>query len=857
LQLQSRITLIALVALVCIGLGSIVAGLISRGAVEDRFEEAMASGKQNLIRQIVQSQANMMRSATTSLTRNRAALSAIDTGNAELVGEEVRPAFNRLSAGEVVDRIRIVGKTGEILYSEPVLKGNQPYDNPVLAEASDARENTTGIVIDDDSALMVTFAFPLYQRGSYIGTALYARDLSKVVDEFVAIYHGSAVLMNNTGQIVHTTDEDRFAELNISPEIFSDANVETISHGDSALVVASIPIVGANGETIGQLISVNDYTESLSLQRRYDVGSIILLFTVVIVIALSLNIYLRRAFAPLTKMTNVTGQLAGGDMEIEIPGGERADEIGEMARSLEQIRSVGIRAAQAQSSLDDASSPMMIVDTDGRVIFPNKAMIRLFETLTADLAGELDGFSNNMLTGTVFDSLHNVDAMGLNHLITLDEPAAARMVSGGHTIDLTASPVFNDIGGRLGTVVEWQDMTGQVAVEQEIAGIVHAAGEGDFTRRLREADKDGFMADLARGMNELLDVVDSGLDQVVKVVSALAEGDLTKRMQGNHKGAFLQLSDDVDRMGEQMVEIVGRIANVSGAVQTATDEISTGFTDLSARTEHQASSLEETTASMEELSATVRQNADNAQEANQVATAAREVATSGGAIVERTVAAMGSIEASSKQITDIVGLIQEIAFQTNLLALNASVEAARAGEAGRGFAVVANEVRALAQRAAAASKDIKELIVNSDNEVQEGVKLVGEAGGALEEIVNSVKKVADFVSEIAAASREQTSGIEQVSNAITSMDEMTQQNAALVQETTTTIQSTVDQVNELQQAVGFFRTAQHMSAEPREANVNDRPTTNPVYEQQKVLARKMALGGATAIHPEDDDWKEF
>jgi methyl-accepting chemotaxis protein len=260
---------------------------------------------------------------------------------------------------------------------------------------------------------------------------------------------------------------------------------------------------------------------------------------------------------------------------------------------------------------------------------------------------------------------------------------------------------------------------------------------------------------------------------------------------------------------------------------------------------------------MEELSTTVRQNAENAQEANQVSEAARDVANAGSGVAEKAISAMSGIEESSRQITDIVGLIQEIAFQTNLLALNASVEAARAGDAGKGFAVVANEVRALAQRAATASKDIKALITNSDDQVKDGVELVNEAGASLGEIVSSVKKVADFVSEIAAASQEQSAGIDQVSNAITNMDEMTQQNAALVEETTGAIQSAVSQVEDLRQAVGFFRTAQGQQAEPREANDADTPTDNAVHEQQHKLARKVSAGGAAAAHAADEDWQEF
>ncbi|HSM39282.1 MAG TPA: methyl-accepting chemotaxis protein, partial [Afifellaceae bacterium] len=387
-----------------------------------------------------------------------------------------------------------------------------------------------------------------------------------------------------------------------------------------------------------------------------------------------------------------------------------------------------------------------------------------------------------------------------------------------------------------------QDLRGSVGE------VVRAAAAGRFTERVEAHFEDEELNEIADGINSLVGTVDQGLSDTVDMMAALAAGDLTARMRGRYEGAFARLKDSADRMADQMNDMLGRIASVTGAVQKATDEISAGIVDLSMRTEHQASSLEETTASMEELSATVRQNADNAQEANQVAIAARESAVTGGEVADRAVAAMTGIEESSRKITDIVGLIQEIAFQTNLLALNASVEAARAGEAGRGFAVVANEVRSLAQRAASASKDIRELITNSGEQVQEGARLVNEAGAALEDIVMAVKKVADYVSEIDAASREQTSGIEQVSGAITGMDEMTQQNAALVEETTAAIQSAKGQVVDLQAAVGAFKTAQSVAAALEQATGGGEASADPVEPLRDMASKMAGLAGAPAAH---------
>ena len=337
-------------------------------------------------------------------------------------------------------------------------------------------------------------------------------------------------------------------------------------------------------------------------------------------------------------------------------------------------------------------------------------------------------------------------------------------------------------------------------------------------------------------------------------LAKLADKDLTYRLGDDMPEDYRQLQTDFNRMCDEVGSIVGRIAQSSGAVQGATLEIGSGVVNLSERTEQQASALEETAASMEQMSATVRQNASNAQEANRAATSTRALAVSSGEIAGQAVAAMSKIEDSSRQITEIVGLIEEIAFQTNILALNAAVEAARAGDAGRGFAVVANEVRALSQRSSQALKEIKKQIVSSDASVRDGVRLVKQAGASLGEIVESVKRVAGLVAEIAAASQEQSSGIDQVSKAIGSMDQLTQQNAALVEETNAALQSAQTQVDELQQAVAFFKTGQEM----RSAAARSAPAAhNPVHRQQGMLARRVAprRGGAAAAAAED--FKEF
>jgi methyl-accepting chemotaxis protein len=412
------------------------------------------------------------------------------------------------------------------------------------------------------------------------------------------------------------------------------------------------------------------------------------------------------------------------------------------------------------------------------------------------------------------------------------------------------------------------------AAAAEIADLVGAVAAGDIARRLSVQGKEGLYLAIAEGINKLAGAVEAMIGELGSVLDAMADGRLDRRITGNYDGAFGQLKTDTNRMAERLSQIVTRLGTAAGQVRSAADEISAGSQDLASRTESQAASIEQTAASMHEVTATVKQNADNAQAANQLAVAARDTAEKGGNVVSEAVAAVTQIEASAQKISDIVGLIDEIAFQTNLLALNASVEAARAGEAGKGFAVVAQEVRALAQRSANASKDIKALIGASNAQVKTGADLVGRTGASLAEIVVAIKKVSDIVAEIAAASREQATGLEQINTAVAGMDEMTQRNAALVEETTAAAQALNHQAIELADAVGFFRTAavaETASSRPavetpvaQQPVVPKSPTKSVIAVVKPVVAPKpvstsvpAAVRKPTPAVAADDDWQEF
>ncbi len=335
-------------------------------------------------------------------------------------------------------------------------------------------------------------------------------------------------------------------------------------------------------------------------------------------------------------------------------------------------------------------------------------------------------------------------------------------------------------------------------------GALAAAKLGDTAHRIDTSAMQGFQKQLAGGVNELVHLFGEVLDDAGRMMQGLARGDLRERMRGNYEGTYAQLALDANSAARSVSDAMAGINSASQTIRQAAAEIAAGNADLSSRTEQQAAALEETAASMEELTSTVRGNAENARSANQLAIGAGDVAERGGHVVRQVVDTMGQINQQSRKIEDIIGVIDGIAFQTNILALNAAVEAARAGEQGRGFAVVAGEVRTLAQRSAAAAREIKGLISETVQKVGSGSQLVDSAGSTMAEILSAVKRVTDIMAEISAASAEQTTGIEQVSATVTHMDEATQQNAALVEEATAAARTLEEQANQLGVAVARF-----------------------------------------------------
>lgn len=530
-----------------------------------------------------------------------------------------------------------------------------------------------------------------------------------------------------------------------------------------------------------------------------------------------------------------------------------------------ESRRVYEESLRIQVALDNVATNVMVADIHHNIIYMNQSLRNMFARVAKDLQKDLPQFDPETVIGSNIDIFHKNPSHQRSILGGMTSPQRATILIGGRTFTLTVAPVINDKRERLGTAVEWLDRTEEVAIEQEVSRLVDGAAHGDFSGQISVDGKSGFFLQLANGLNQVMNITAAGLSDVSSVMNALASGDLTRSITRDYDGMFAQLKGDVNSTIEQLRQVVGGIKESADLINTAAGEIAAGNSDLSSRTEEQASSLEQTAASMEELNATVQQNAANARQAMGVAESSNEVAERSGLMVRQIVDTMSGIQESSRKISDIIGVIDSIAFQTNILALNAAVEAARAGEQGRGFAVVASEVRSLAQRSAQAAKEIKTLIATSVDEVESGARLVNEAGETMEKVVSNFHQLARLVTDIANASREQSAGIEQVTQAVGQMDEVTQQNAALVEEAAAAAESLEDQVRELTRAVGVFTLSASMARGSSITSLSSKPqpvarkAATPIAKSPKVAppTPKAPSAPKAKMVDDEDDWAEF
>lgn len=536
---------------------------------------------------------------------------------------------------------------------------------------------------------------------------------------------------------------------------------------------------------------------------------------VVALMGMLLTFLLTRAIVnPLKAAVDVFGKMGQGDYynKIEADG---EDEIGQLMYGLKStqiklgfdINDAKRRADESlriTNALDNASTGVMIADPDLNIIYLNKSVQAMLKHAEADIKKELPNFNADTLLGTNIDGFHKKPEHQRQLLKTFTSTFNTSIKIGGRTFRLSANPVFNAAGQRLGASVEWIDATNEVRIEDEIKEIVQAAVAGDLSQRIAMEGKDGFMKVLGEGINELTGVAENVITDAVKVIECVSAGDLTHTIEREYQGMFKRLKDATNGTVLKLSDTISDVRVAADSLSSASEEISATAQSLSQSASEQASSVEETSAAIEQMSASVSQNAENAKVTDGMASKAAQEAVDGGDAVKSTVTAM-------KQIAAKIGIIDDIAYQTNLLALNAAIEAARAGEHGKGFAVVAAEVRKLAERSQVAAREISEVAGSS-------VELAERAGKLLDEMVPSINKTSDLVQEITAASDEQSTGISQINGAMNQLSQTTQQNAAASEELAATSEEMSGQAEKLQQLMAFFSLTGGKSAPAQTGN---------------------------------------
>ncbi len=448
--------------------------------------------------------------------------------------------------------------------------------------------------------------------------------------------------------------------------------------------------------------------------------------------------------------------------------------------------------ARIKNALDKCSTNVMIADNSNDIIYMNQTVTAMMQRNEGELRKVLPQFDARKLIGQNIDVFHKNPAHQRNMLSALTTNYRTQIKVGSLTFSLSANPILNAAGERLGTVVEWADRTVEVAVENEVAGLVDGASQGDFSQRLKLDGKEGFFATLSQGMNQLMETSERGLTDVSELLAAFAEGDLTHRITRDYAGLFGKVKDNANSTAENLTRVLDEVRAAADALTGAANQVSATAQSLSQAASEQAASVEETTSQIDVMSASISQNSDNAKVTDGMATKTSKEAVEGGAAVSSTVTAM-------KQIASKIGIVDDIAYQTNLLALNAAIEAARAGEHGKGFAVVAAEVRKLAERSQEAAKEIGGLASDS-------VTTAERAGKLLDEIVPSIQKTSELVQEIAAASAEQSESVVQIGGAMGQLSKATQQNASASEQLAATSEELSGQAEQLQQSIAFFNT---------------------------------------------------
>ncbi len=641
-----------------------------------------------------------------------------------------------------------------------------------------------------DHYWVIAKATPIFEKGvitGYMSVRNAASSAQKVAAEkaYKAIANGKAKLVN--GHIASLKDTlNPLLHFNLAPIISVLAILMLIS--------ALIPVTFSNITTLipkGILETVG-----------------ILLVLLLMLASRSNAKQLKRLHTHITEIT--TGNFKtlidskGSSLLPQILGCLDSLQI-KLGTDIDDVKSALNSSQRIESALNATSSNIMVIDRFHSIIFVNASLGKMFHSAESELKAGLPDFEGDNLLRKNIDVLFQEPEQQIQLLDHASKTYKTRMNIGSIVLDTVTDPIFGANGERLGTVIEWINMTEQLAIEANIERIVNDASKGTLSGKIPTDNLNGFERNISYSMNALLESFCQTTQTLNRILSGMSKGDLTLRIENDYEGDLLVMKTAVNSALNNIEATFGHIKRGATEIGTMSNDVAVASDNLSQRTQQQAASLEETAASMEELTSTVQQSTQHTAQANTLAHTAAQEADEGIIVMRRTIEAMNNITELSHKIGDITSVIDSIAFQTNLLALNAAVEAARAGEHGRGFAVVASEVRSLAQKSAAAAKDISTLITSATQQIEAGTSLVEQTNTVFEQMVNKIRSVEDLVSEVASTALEQSKGLDQINTAVSNLDQTTQQNSALVEELSATAGSMSEQAEEQVEFVGHFK----------------------------------------------------
>jgi len=476
-----------------------------------------------------------------------------------------------------------------------------------------------------------------------------------------------------------------------------------------------------------------------------------------------------------------------------------------LGADIEDVKAALTSSQRIESALNASSTNIMVTDRFRSIIFMNESVQQMLKSVEPKLKKDLPDFECSHLLRNHIDVFYKDSESQAKRLDNLKETHKDRIEAGGVTLDLVIDPIFSENGQRIGTVVEWKDMTDQLLIESNIDDILQGASKGLLNKHIQADNLTGFEQKMAISINALLQSFFITTQSLNGILSGMSDGDMTQRMEADYEGELLAIKTAVNKALNNIETTFNQVKQGALSMGDMSREVAIASEDLSQRTQRQAATLEQTAASMEQLTVTVNNATEHTEQANVLAHGAAKEAEQGIEVMDKTLNAMKGIEELSKEIGEITSVIDGIAFQTNLLALNAAVEAARAGEHGRGFAVVAGEVRNLAQKSAEAAKDISGLIGSTIQQIESGTNLVEQTNSAFEGMVDKIHEVESLVADIASSSSEQGKGLDLMNLDMERLEEMTQQNAALVEELSSTASNMSDEANSQAEFIGHFK----------------------------------------------------